>query len=118
MSTDAAKVPSTPAPGGWREVSVDDAAKALGAFDLVDVREPSEFGAELGHVADARLVPLATVGAAMQGWDRSKPILLICRSGGRSGRAAGALVAAGFAHVYNLTGGMMAWNARGLPVVR
>ncbi len=114
--SDAKKVPSTPGAGGWREVSVDDAAKALGAFDLVDVREPSEYTAELGHVAGARLVPLATVTEAMRSWDRSKPILVICRSGGRSGRAAGALVAAGFTEVYNLTGGMLAWNARSLPV--
>lgn len=116
MSNDAKSVPSSPGAGGWREVAVDDAAKALAAFDLVDVREPSEFTAELGHVAGARLVPLATVPDAAQAWDRNKPILVICRSGGRSGRAAGALVAAGFTQVYNLTGGMLAWNARSLPV--
>jgi rhodanese-related sulfurtransferase len=109
---------STPATGGWREVTPEEAARTLSSFDLVDVREPSEFSAELGHVAGARLVPLATVPAASKAWNRERPILVICRSGGRSGRAAEALVAAGFARVYNLTGGMLSWNARGLPVTR
>ncbi|MBA2321348.1 MAG: rhodanese-like domain-containing protein, partial [Deltaproteobacteria bacterium] len=45
-------------------------------------------------------------------------LLLICRSGGRSAQAAQALGAMGFATVYNLTGGMMAWNDAQLPVSR
>ena len=118
MTPDPKSLRTTPGPGGWREIDVRDAAGALAAFDLVDVRETAEFGAELGHVPGSRLVPLATVPVAMRSWDKAKPILLICRSGGRSGRAAGALIAAGFTDVYNLTGGMLAWNEASLPVER
>jgi hypothetical protein len=44
--------------------------------------------------------------------------LLVCRSGVRSEKAAGQLVAMGFTRVMNLRGGMLAWNTAGLPVVR
>jgi rhodanese-related sulfurtransferase len=43
---------------------------------------------------------------------------MVCRSGARSGRAAAALLGMGFTDVTNLTGGMLAWNAAGLPVVQ
>ncbi|MEQ1570861.1 MAG: rhodanese-like domain-containing protein [Myxococcota bacterium] len=102
---------------GWWELSVADAAPRLDVFDLVDVREPHEFTGELGHVAGARSVPLATVDPRT-GFDRDRPVLVICRSGGRSARAAAALVAAGFPRVYNLTGGMLAWNEARLPIAR
>jgi rhodanese-related sulfurtransferase len=85
---------------------------------LVDVREPDEFVGELGHVDGAELVPLATVGAVAQGWPRDQTLVMICRSGGRSGRAARELVGLGFTTVMNLKGGMLAWNAASLPVVR
>ena len=85
---------------------------------IIDVREPDEFTGDLGHIPGAELVPLATIGQAAASWDRDKPMILVCRSGGRSGRAASALVAAGFRRVMNLTGGMLAYTAAGLPVAR
>ena len=51
-------------------------------------------------------------------WDADAEIVLICRSGARSGRAAGSLARAGFTRVMNMTGGMLAWNAAQLPVER
>ena len=45
-------------------------------------------------------------------------LLFICRSGGRSGRAATALAAMGFTRVMNMVGGMIAWNEAKLPVAR
>jgi rhodanese-related sulfurtransferase len=88
------------------------------AARLVDVREPSEFNAELGHIEGAELVPLATVEAAAAAWDRDADLVVICRSGGRSARAAKALVAMGFSRVMNLRGGMLAWNELRFPVSR
>lgn len=75
---------------------------------LIDVREPDEFTGPLGHLPGAELVPLATVEAAARGWPRDAPLVLICRSGGRSARAATALAARGFTRLYNLAGGMLA----------
>lgn len=105
-------------PDGYRELPPEGAQAHLDRFRLVDVREPWEFaGGPLGHIEGAELVPLGTLVDAAAGWDRSRPILVVCRSGARSGRAASALARLGFAHVYNLVGGMLVWNANGLPVV-
>jgi rhodanese-related sulfurtransferase len=59
-----------------------------------------------------------TVEHVAKAWDRNQEIVVVCRSGGRSGRAAAALAAMGFKHIINMSGGMLAWNAAGLPVER
>jgi len=89
-----------------------------GSVAVVDVREPDEFSGELGHVSGAELVPLATLFDASARWDPLREIVLVCRSGGRSARAAIALAGRGFRHLYNLRGGMLAWNEARLPVER
>jgi sulfur dioxygenase len=105
-------------PGGYRDVSPVAALAARGVARLIDVREPDEYTGELGHLPGAELVPLATVADVARTWDRARDVVLICRSGGRSGRAADALVAAGFQRVMNLAGGMLAYRAAGLPVTQ
>jgi sulfur dioxygenase len=104
--------------GGIPEVSPEWVAASAGDARLVDVREPAEFTGELGHVPGAALVPLAGVVDAAERWDREAPVVLVCRSGGRSGKAALALLARGFRRVASLRGGMLAWNAQRLPVAR
>jgi rhodanese-related sulfurtransferase len=103
---------------GLREISVQDALAVRGKVRLVDVREPSEWGGELGHIAGAELVPLATVEQAAKAWDRAAELVMVCRSGGRSGRATAQLASMGFTEVYNMAGGMLAWNDAKLPVER
>jgi rhodanese-related sulfurtransferase len=93
-----------------------DVAALRGRVRLIDVREPHEFTGELRHVPEAELVPLGTVPDAARAWDRAAPLVCICRSGNRSGRAGEALLAMGFEDVTNMTGGMLAWNEAGLPV--
>ncbi len=83
---------------------------------IVDVREPAEFTGELRHVTGAELVPLATLLEYATRWPKHDPIVVICRSGSRSMRAAQALMAVGFTNVTNMVGGMLAWNEAGLPV--
>lgn len=109
---------SVPTSSGFREIAVADASERLASFQLLDVREADEFVGELGHVAGAKLSPLGTIPAVAPTLDRAKTWLVICRSGGRSGRAAAHLASLGFTEVYNLTGGMLAWNAAGKPVER
>lgn len=104
--------------GGFRDISPAAAFQARGKAQLIDVREPSEFNAELGHIPGSELVPLGTLGLHFGRWDKAADLILICRSGGRSSRAAEALVAAGFTRVMNMAGGMLAYNAAGLPVER
>ncbi|MCU0659252.1 MAG: rhodanese-like domain-containing protein [Polyangiaceae bacterium] len=109
---------ATPNPLGYRDVTVAQVHEQRGAVRIVDVREPNEFNAELGHIAEAELVPLATVTAQASAWDRSADLVLVCRSGGRSGRAAQALSSMGFQRVMNMVGGMLAYNEARLPVTR
>lgn len=85
---------------------------------FVDVREPDEFSGELGHAPGSVLVPLATVEGAASGWDRNVPVVLICRSGGRSGKAAIALLSMGFERVASMRGGMILWNELGYRTER
>lgn len=103
---------------GVPEVEAGWTAGHLTEFRVVDVREPAEFDGELGHVPGAELVPLATVATAAAAWDRAEPLVVVCRSGGRSGRAATALEQLGFKRVASMAGGMLRWNALGQPISR
>ena len=105
-------------PGGYRDVSPSDVVRAGYHGRVIDVREPAEFTGELGHLPRAELVPLSTLGAVAASWNREQPILLVCRSGGRSARAAQLLAGLGVRKLYNLAGGMLAHQAAGLPVSR
>jgi glyoxylase-like metal-dependent hydrolase (beta-lactamase superfamily II)/rhodanese-related sulfurtransferase len=101
---------------GVIDVDPSFVAAHLGQVALVDVREPGEFTGELGHVPGATLVPLATLVDTLASWDRNREIVLVCRSGARSARAARQLAGCGFRRVYNLRGGMLAWSEASLPV--
>jgi rhodanese-related sulfurtransferase len=105
-------------PDGTREITVQGLAGASASRRrrVVDVREAHEFTGELGHIAGAKLVPLSTVTREAQAWDHHEEIVLVCRSGGRSGFAARELKALGFPRVINVVGGMLAWNEAKLPV--
>lgn len=81
---------------------------------IVDCREPDEWAA--GHANGALHLPLGDIPARVDelpSTDESLPI--ICRSGGRSGRAVQWLVQQGF-DVVNVEGGMKAWEAAGKPM--
>jgi len=80
---------------------------------LVDVREPDEWAA--GHAPGAYHQPLGKLDPAKV--PAADAIYVVCQSGGRSARAARVLVDAGI-DAHNVTGGMSAWNAAGLPVER
>ena len=90
-----------------------DETRAEGRYKLIDVREPDELQPApvgLGHIAGVIPMPLATVVDATRAWDKATPIVFVCRSGGRSGRAATALEAGGFVNVASMAGGMLAWT--------
>lgn len=97
-------------PSGVRHVTPEWVANHLGQFRLVDVRMPDEWNDALGHIEQAELVPLPTLGAAVRDWDPEAPVVLVCRSSGRSDRAAHAMELAGFKRVASMVGGMLAWR--------
>ncbi len=95
---------------------VDDTFWAGGERPLVvDVREPEEYRA--GHLPGAILLPLRELIERAPDLPRDRRILLVCRSGRRSGRALHWLIEMGFQHVFNLKGGILSWKAAGRPIV-
>ncbi|NUP10013.1 MAG: rhodanese-like domain-containing protein [Polyangiaceae bacterium] len=102
----------------YAEWDVSEVHGTRGRIRIVDVREPDEYCGAVGHIEGAELIPLGTLAAALDSWDKTAPVILVCRSGGRSARAAGMLITLGFERPINMTGGMLAWNARSLPVAR
>jgi rhodanese-related sulfurtransferase len=81
---------------------------------LLDVREQGEWDA--GHAPKARHHPLRRLPGSMDRLPTARTIVVVCRSGNRSARATKMLTKAGLDAV-NLTGGMTAWKAAGLPLV-
>ncbi|MCA9972403.1 MAG: STAS domain-containing protein [Anaerolineales bacterium] len=79
---------------------------------VLDVREPREF--RQGHIPDAELLPLPRLMAANADLPADRPIVLVCRGGRRSRRAAYVLQRSGRSNVAALRGGMLAWEAAGL----
>jgi rhodanese-related sulfurtransferase len=95
------------------EVTPADASSAGAGAVLLDVREDDEWAA--GHAPGA--VHLALSRLHPDRLPAADTYLVICRSGNRSGRVVAALTNAGF-DARNVAGGMNAWAADGLPVVR
>jgi sulfur dioxygenase len=85
-------------------------------LQIVDVREAPEFIDCLGHLPDAKLVPLSQLMSRLDELDRQRPVVAVCRSGVRSAQASVLMTTAGFDKVANLAGGMLRWRAEGLPV--
>jgi rhodanese-related sulfurtransferase len=78
----------------------------------VDVRERDEW--EAGHLAGSVWIPLGELGARLHELP-ADPLVIVCRSGSRSGMAADALAGIG-RDASNLAGGLLAWAASGLPL--
>lgn len=98
---------------GIPEVTVEWVAEHTEEVRLIDVRAAHEFEGELGHIAGAELVPLDTLEQQARAWDLSEPLVVVCRSGGRSGRAAHVLENMGFRRVASMAGGMIRWKEEG-----
>ncbi len=83
---------------------------------VLDVREESEYKA--GHIIKSKLIPLGKLSARIGELEKHKdqPIVVICRSGNRSAAACALLSKQGFSQVFNLSGGVMAWQKGNLPL--
>jgi rhodanese-related sulfurtransferase len=86
---------------------------------VVDVREPSEYCNAIGHIPGALNYPLTSgvLEARYEELPKDNPILVVCRSGGRSNAAASFLDSKGFSMVYDMMGGMTAWMWETEPCV-
>ncbi len=101
--------------GIW-EIAPQAFEEVANKVQLIDVREPDEYSGPLGHIKDARLIPLAELSKRSDELDHDRPIVTVCRSGARSAQAVVLLQKSGFSSVANLSGGMLRWRAAGYPV--
>lgn len=96
-----------------------DSFKSLMTKDaiLLDVRTPQEY--KSGKIVKAKNINVTAFDFMdkVKNLDKSKDILVYCRSGVRAGRAAKMLTKLGFTKVYNLKGGIMAWQNHGNKTV-
>ena len=81
---------------------------------IVDVREPDEFAR--ARIGDVVLMPISQFVARHKDLPKDRPLLMLCAAGSRSTSATMYLLQAGWTDVRNVTGGMMGWQAAGLPV--
>ena len=81
---------------------------------IIDVRSAEEYAE--GHIESAKLIPVSELGDRLDELPDDKPIIVYCRSGGRSRSAASILIENGFGNVYDM-GGIKDWQAEDYPVV-
>jgi rhodanese-related sulfurtransferase len=81
---------------------------------LVDVRTDAEIAR--GKIPQGEKLPLHLLPMRLSELDKQATTVFYCQMGGRSAQAAGFAAANGFAKVYNLQGGIMAWAQAGLPI--
>ena len=96
--------------GGLWEIAPDWVAQHLQQVHVVDVRSPSEFDGELGHLHGAQLIPLDELRARVAEVQTDKPVVLVCQTGKRSALATVILRQAGATQAASLAGGMVRWR--------
>ncbi len=104
--------------GNETEIDVRELKRKMDAGDdffLLDVREPNEF--KIGQIPGATLIPLGEVPQRYQEVPKDKEVIVFCKMGGRSARAASFLRQQGFGRVRNLKGGILDWSDKIDPSV-
>jgi phage shock protein E len=118
-STDGAATASSPSPAGVVLASPEEAQALIadGDVTVLDVRTPEEFAA--GHLAGAENVDFYATDFAEQidTLDQGEQYVVYCRSGNRSEKATRLMAQKGFTTVADVDGGIVAWEAAGLPTV-
>lgn len=106
--------------GGVANVSPNEAVLLMNRSNAIvlDVRDDAEFAA--GHITDAKHIPLAKLAVRIKDLEKfkGKPILVHCQGGVRSSKACDILRKNEFTKLHNLQGGLNAWVAAKLPVVK
>jgi glyoxylase-like metal-dependent hydrolase (beta-lactamase superfamily II)/rhodanese-related sulfurtransferase len=125
MTAGRAAPGSSPAPPAWGpvaetyagvpEIEPEWLAHHLDEVEVIDVRGRAEFEGELGHVKNARLLPLDELRTRVNEIPTARPVVFVCQTGKRSAMAATILRKAGVKQVANLAGGMVRWRQLGLP---
>lgn len=112
LSSSTVFAESTPSISPQQAAQMQSTQKAV----ILDVRENSEWRS--GHIAGAIHIPLGEIGNRITELTpyQNMPIITQCRSGSRSAKAATVLKNAGFNIVYNMDGGLNAWEKADLEI--
>lgn len=89
---------------------------SFGTKQIIDVRTPQEYST--GYITGARNINFydKDFKAQLESLDKTQPVFVYCKVGGRSAQAAKQLQESGFTKIYDLEGGMLSWTRNGLPV--
>ena len=105
---------------GYSSVSPTESTLMINREDaqILDVREMNEYSG--GHIVNAIHIPLSNLNSRLSELEKfkDKKVIVSCRSGHRSGNACANLKKAGFTEVFNLRGGVTAWQNANLPLVK
>jgi len=105
---------------GYSSVTPAQSTQMINRDDalILDVRENNEYSE--GHIINSLHIPLSGLKTRMNDLEKhkSKKVIIACRSGHRSSQACANLKKAGFEQVFNLSGGVMAWESANLPLVK
>ena len=105
---------------GYSSVSPTESTQMINHDDalILDVRESNEYSE--GHIINSLHIPLSGLKKRINDLDKhkAKKVIVACRSGHRSSQACATLKKEGFEHVYNLRGGVMAWESANLPLIK
>ena len=112
---------NTTTPTSFKDISVDQATELMKDKEnllVLDVRTPGEVAE--GKIEGATVIDFqgATFSSVIDQLDKEQPVLVYCAVGGRSGNTMALMKSKGFKEVYNLDGGIKAWNAAGKPLVK
>lgn len=101
-----------------QEIAISQAEKHLGDYQIIDVREPAEYGE--GHLPNAINIPRGVLEFNIENHitEKATPILVYCKTGGRASLSAQALQTLGYTAVKSLAGGYEAWAGQNLPMVK
>ena len=100
--------------GDTVDVQTVAGVKDLDNVLVLDVREQWEY--DEGHIPGVTLIPMGEVPDRLSEIPTDKEVIVTCRSGNRSGQVTEYLRQEGFDNVHNMEGGIVAWEAAGLPV--
>ena len=105
---------------GYNVASPADATTLINRNDatVIDVRTDKEFNE--GHIVNSIHIPQSNIKERLAELEKykHKPLIISCRTGQRSGQVCGALKKQGFDHIYNLTGGIVAWQSANFPLTK
>lgn len=102
---------------GYENVDANRATRLINdGAAVLDVRTDKEF--RDARLFDAVNIPVSQLKSQIEKlpFDKDQPVVVYCQTGSRSARAAAQLAKAGYQQVYNLAGGIMAWQNAGMPV--